>query len=78
MIAWAKRHSETRKLTRLPAPTEYGLPWDPKVLDFHKTQRAVLTASHWQVRQKMYSSSVGRWKHYQKFIGPLLDLRKLG
>ena len=54
-----------------------GLEWDPKVLEFDKTERAVLTASNWQVRQKMYSSSVGRWKHYQKFIGPLLKLRDL-
>ena len=54
-----------------------GLEWDPKVLDFHKTDRPVLTASHWQVRQKIYSSSVGRWKHYGKFIGPLLELRDL-
>ena len=54
-----------------------GLEWDPKVLEFDKTERAVLTASNWQVRQKMYSSSVGRWKSYQKFIGPLLKLRDL-
>lgn len=54
-----------------------GLPWDPRVLEFHKTERAVLTASNWQVRQKMYSSSVGRAKNYQKFIGPLLKLRDL-
>ena len=54
-----------------------GLEWDPKVLEFHKTERAVLTASNWQVRQKMYSSSVGRSKNYQKFIGPLLKLRDL-
>ena len=54
-----------------------GLEWDPRVLEFHKTDRAVLTASHWQVRQKIYSSSVGRWKHYEKFIGPLLKLRDL-
>jgi hypothetical protein len=37
----------------------------------------VTTASHWQVRQKIYSSSVGRWKNYQKFIRPLLELRDL-
>lgn len=55
-----------------------GLPWDERCLEFHKTERAVITASHWQVRQKMYSSSVGRWKNYEKFIGPLLPLRKLG
>ena len=54
-----------------------GLEWDPKVLEFETTERAVLTASNWQVRQKMYSSSVGRWKNYQKFIGPLLKLRDL-
>lgn len=54
-----------------------GLPWDPRVLEFHKTERAVLTASSWQVRQKMYSSSVGRSKNYQKYIGPLLKLRDL-
>lgn len=54
-----------------------GLEWDPKVLEFYKTERSVLTASHWQVRQKMYSSSVGRSKHYQKYIGPLSKLRGL-
>ena len=54
-----------------------GLEWDPKVLEFYKTERAVLTASHWQVRQKVYSSSVGRSKHYQKYIGPLMKLRGL-
>ena len=54
-----------------------GLKWDPKVLEFHRTERAVLTASHWQVRQKMYSSSVGRSKNYEKFAGPLVKLRSL-
>jgi hypothetical protein len=49
-----------------------GLPWEEKCLDFHKTQRTVLTASVWQVRQPIYNSSVGRWKHYEKHLGPLL------
>jgi tetratricopeptide (TPR) repeat protein len=48
-----------------------GLPWDPRCLDFHKTERVVVTASKWQVRQKMTSASAGRWKHYQAFLGPL-------
>ncbi len=47
------------------------LPWDPKCLDFHQTERAVITASKWQVRQKIHSASVGRWRHYEKFVGPL-------
>jgi tetratricopeptide (TPR) repeat protein len=54
-----------------------GLEWDPRCLDFQKTERPVLTASSWQVRQRVYASSVGRWKNYQKFIGPLLKLRDL-
>lgn len=54
-----------------------GLPWDPQCLEFHQTKRAVITASRWQVRQKIYSSSVGRWKNYQKFIRPLLELKNL-
>jgi tetratricopeptide (TPR) repeat protein len=49
-----------------------GLEWDPACLSFHETERTVLTASHWQVRQPLYDSSVGRWRHYQKHLGPLL------
>lgn len=52
-----------------------GLPWDERCLDFHKTERAVTTASVWQVRQRVYTSSVARWRNYEKFIGPLLSLR---
>lgn len=55
-----------------------GLEWDPRCLEFHRTERPVLTASSWQVRQRVYTSSVERWKNYEKFIGPLLELRKLG
>lgn len=44
------------------------LPWDDRVLDFHKTQRAIKTASAWQVRQPIYQSSKKRWKHYQAHL----------
>ena len=54
-----------------------GAEWDPRCLEFHNTERTVLTASSWQVRQHIYSSSLGRWKHYEKFIRPLLTLRDL-
>jgi tetratricopeptide (TPR) repeat protein len=54
-----------------------GLPWDPRCLDFHKTHRAVITASRWQVRQKINSASVLRWRNYEKFVGPLLHLTDL-
>lgn len=50
------------------------LPWDPRCLDFHVTDRVVLTASKWQVRQKIHAGSAGRWRHYEKHIGPLRGL----
>jgi tetratricopeptide (TPR) repeat protein len=51
-----------------------GLEWDPRVLEFHTNRRQVTTASAWQVRQKVYKSSVARWRNYEKFIGPLKTL----
>ncbi len=51
-----------------------GLPWDPRCLEFERTHRTVITASKWQVRQKITASSVERWRNYQKFIGPLRTL----
>ena len=53
-----------------------GLPWDPKCLDFHQTDRVVITASKWQVRQKISKSSAGRWRNYEKYLGPLRGLVK--
>ena len=52
-----------------------GLEWDERCLDFHKTKRPVMTASYWQVRQRIYNDSVERWRNYEKFISPLLGLR---
>lgn len=50
-----------------------GLEWDARVLDFHRTERPVKTASSSQVRQPIYNSSVARWRNYEKFLGPLLQ-----
>jgi hypothetical protein len=49
------------------------LEWSPRVLDFHRTERPVKTASARQVRQPIYGSSVQRWRNYEKFLGPLLN-----
>jgi tetratricopeptide (TPR) repeat protein len=51
-----------------------GLPWDPRCLEFHQTERVVITASKWQVRQKLSSASVGRWRNYEKHLAPLSPL----
>jgi hypothetical protein len=50
-----------------------GLAWEPACLDFHRTIRTVQTASSWQVRQPLYHRSVGRWRHYERHLGPLLQ-----
>lgn len=50
------------------------LPWDDNLLNFHNVNRTVLTASKWQVRQKINKNAVERWRNYEKFIGPLLQL----
>jgi len=49
-----------------------GLPWDPQCLRFYDNTRYVPTASNAQVRQPIYQSSVGRWRHYDKHLAPLL------
>jgi len=54
-----------------------GLAWDDRCLAFEKTVRPVNTASVWQVRQKIYRTSVERWRKYEKFIGPLRELKDL-
>ena len=48
-----------------------GLPWDPQCIDFHQTSRTVITASKWQVRQRISRSSVERWRNYEQFVAPL-------
>jgi tetratricopeptide (TPR) repeat protein len=48
-----------------------GMPWDPRCLNFHESDRSVMTASKWQVRQKISRSSVARWRNYQEFLDPL-------
>ena len=50
-----------------------GLEWDPACLEFHKTRRAVRTSSVEQVRQPIYTSSVGRWKNYEQSLAPLFE-----
>jgi hypothetical protein len=48
------------------------LPWDERCLDFHRTERAVRTASAAQVRRLIYANSIGRWRAHQSFLGLLL------
>lgn len=59
---------ETRRIV------EYcGLEWNERFLAFHQTQRAVRTHSQSQVRQPLFTSSIGRWKPYEEWLRPLRD-----
>ncbi len=48
-----------------------GAPWDERCLHFHQQDRVVQTPSRWQVRQPIYSKSVGRWTHYREYLPEL-------
>jgi tetratricopeptide (TPR) repeat protein len=50
-----------------------GLPFEPDCLEFHRTERAVRTASLQQVREPIYASSVGAWRRHEVELGPLLQ-----
>lgn len=43
-----------------------GLEWDESLLDFHRREGAVKTASVWQVREPLHARSSGRWRNYRK------------
>ena len=50
-----------------------GLDWNPACLDFHRTERPVLTASGAQVRQPLAKTPSQRWRNYERHLGPLFD-----
>ena len=49
------------------------LDFEPACLEFHKTERAVRTASSEQVRQPIYRDSTEEWRAYEANLGPLMD-----
>ena len=55
-----------------------GLEWDDRCLSFYANRRPVQTMSKLQVRQPIYTTSVGRWRRYEKHLGPLLEALEQG
>lgn len=49
-----------------------GLSFEDDCEMFYRTERPIRTASAQQVRKPIYTSSVGRWKRYTKYIQPLV------
>ena len=50
-----------------------GLEWTDKVMQYHKAERAVRTASLSQVRQQIYTTSLERWRNYEKALSPIFE-----
>lgn len=48
-----------------------GLEFEPEVLEFYKTERAVRTASSEQVRRPIYRDATEEWQRYETHLEPL-------
>jgi Tfp pilus assembly protein PilF len=48
-----------------------GLEFEPQVLEFYKTDRAVRTASSEQVRRPIYREATEEWRAYEAHLAPL-------
>jgi len=55
-----------------------GLEWEEQCLQFYNNPQASMTASAAQVRQPVYTSSVGKWRRYEKQLAPLKALLENG
>jgi Sulfotransferase family len=60
------QEGETRKLLK-----RLGLEFELACLNFEKNTAASSTASAVQVREKMHSRSVDRWRHFERQLQPL-------
>jgi hypothetical protein len=49
-----------------------GLPFEQSCVEFHRTERAVRTASSEQVRQPIYSGAIEQWRHFEHHLDPLI------
>ena len=62
------QEKETRKLIKY-----LELNWEEACLSPHKNERSVRTASHQQVRQKIYKGSSEAWKKYEPHLNGAFD-----
>ena len=69
----ADQEGQTRALL-----DKLGLDFERACLDFHRNESASTTASSVQVREKIHTRSVERWKHFEKELQPLRDILEGG
>jgi hypothetical protein len=51
-----------------------GLPWEERCLSFHESDRHVRTASALQVKEKLYTRSLERYKPFLKHLEPVIPI----
>ena len=54
------------------------LPWDPQVLQYRERlkSKTVSSPTYEAVSQPLYTSAIGRWKNYRKYLEPCLEILK--
>ncbi|MGD0189166.1 MAG: sulfotransferase [Rhizomicrobium sp.] len=63
------RDTQTRRLIAFA-----GLDWDESCLRPEQNKRTINTASAWQARQPVYTTSIQRWRNYEPWLGELRQL----
>ena len=58
---------EVRRITAF-----LGLPWDDRCLSIEDNRRIVDTSNYASVRRKIHGDAVGRWKHYEAHLQPVI------
>jgi tetratricopeptide (TPR) repeat protein len=64
----ANQEAESRRIIE-----HCRLPWEDSCLAFHEHRSAVTTASAAQVRRPVYSTSVGKWRRFERQLAPLAE-----
>ena len=68
-ILVSDKEAQIRKLIQAA-----NLPWHDACLDPKKSAAAVRTASIWQVREGIYTTSKARWRNYQTQLAPAIEI----
>lgn len=50
-----------------------GIPHGPEALEYSGSGQAVRTASAGQVHEPLYARASGRWRHYERHLGPFFE-----
>jgi hypothetical protein len=53
-----------------------NLPWDPQVLAYRERlkTKAVSSPTYEAVSRPLYTSAIGRWRNYRKYVEPCLEV----